>query len=122
VFRIVLIAGFLIAVSVYATPVTISFGVGTGLISTWTGTSNASEVDTGVSMANPILLHAGGSAICDQNTTADTCGTGFGLSNSTAYGAGGTLTMTLLDPDYTTKLLSFSLTGFSRTGAGDQQH
>jgi hypothetical protein len=110
--------------------VTVSFGIGTGIVSAWPGTSNASASTTGVAVLNPIVLHlgelqvtgSGGSLFCAQGTTPGSCGTGFGLTTANAYGLGvgnarvdGTeaIILSLVNPNFNVKLIDFTLTGFS---------
>src|SRR3954468_22344229 len=94
--RNALMGSLLLTTSAFATPVTISFGLGTGIVSAWQSTSNSSNSTVGVAIANPILLHAGelqvtgsgGNLFCAQGVVAGTCGTGGGLTTGTAYGLG----------------------------------
>ncbi len=127
-----LVAGLLAAVSANAATVLFDFGAGTNISSPYPGSSNAINGAALTIGTQPILLDGGilevtgsGSLTCVTGATANTCGTPSTDTGSTAAGLGvsggsdnrldgtETITITLLNHNYTVSLVSFGLTAFT---------
>src|SRR4051794_26032113 len=122
------------AISLQAGVITIDFGAGTHVFSTWPGSAANASSTVGVALPSPLLVDvgelqltaAGGSLVCAASTTNLAL-----CANSGAYGLGVTggaqdprvdetevITLTLTVPAYTVKLVSFTVGGFNGTEQG----
>src|SRR4051812_14100586 len=122
------------ALSASAGIITIDFGSGTHVFSTWPGGATGASSTVGIALPSPLLLDigelqmtaVGGSLVCAQSTSnlalcANDNAYGVGVSGGgqdPRIDPGQTISLTVINPIYVVKLVSFNISGFSNPEQG----